>query len=99
MQDEQRKYRRVNTHLETIYFTEAKTDAGYERLYFPGLIVDKSKSGLGIKVNNEHNINDRIWIEGHGVSSDPQLACIRWINALSGDADKFRIGVEILAVD
>jgi len=99
MQDEQRKDRRVKTHLETIYFIETKTDVGYERLYYPGLIVDKSQGGLGINVQNEHSINDYIWLEGLGVSADPQQACIRWINAISENADEFRIGVEMLTAD
>ena len=99
MQDEQRQYRRFETHLETVYFTETKTEVGYERLYFPGLIVDKSLNGLGIKVHNEHKLNDSIWLEGLESSPAPQPACVRWIQALSDSNDEFRIGVELLAVD
>lgn len=99
MRNEHRQYKRVKTRLETIYFTETKTDAGYERLYYPGLIMDKSLRGLGIKVYNEHNINDHIWIEGLGTSSDPQQAFIRWTKAITDNAGEFRIGVELQKAD
>ena len=99
MQNEHRQYKRVKSHLETIYFTETKTDAGYERLYYPGLIMDKSLRGLGIKVYNEHHIDDHIWIEGLGISSDPQQAFVRWCKTITENSGEFLIGVEFHAAN
>jgi hypothetical protein len=99
MKDEQRRHPRVSTHVETIYFTETRTEAGKERLYYPGLVTDKSPGGLGIQVNNHHDINEHIWLEGTDIAPTPLQACIRWINALAEDADEYRIGVEFLIVD
>lgn len=99
MQDEQRQYKRLKTRLETIYFTETKTDVGYERLYYPGLIMDKSLGGLGIRVYYEHDINDRIWIEGLGISSDPQQAFVRWCKTITENSGEFLIGVEFHAAN
>lgn len=99
MQDDQRRDRRTSTRLETIYFTETRTDVGYERLYYPGLIVDKSLRGLGMNVHNEHKIDDRIWLEGLDASATPRQACVRWVNAIAEKIGEYRIGVEILATD
>ena len=99
MKDEQRRHRRIDTHVETIYFTETRTEAGQERLYHPGLIMDESPGGLGIRVNTRHDIDEHIWLEGMGTTSSPLEACIRWIKDVAEDADAYRIGVEILPAD
>jgi len=96
MKDDQRLYPRIETSLDTIYFTEMKTDAGSERLYYPGVVTDKSQGGLGIKALNEHDINEHIWLEGIEVSPKPREACIRWISTASEASDEFRMGVEFL---
>lgn len=99
MKDEQRRHPRVNTQVETIYFTETKTAAGQERLYHPGLVMDQSPGGLGIRVNTRHDIDEHIWLEGMDIAPTPLEACIRWIMDVAEDADEYRIGVEYLAAD
>lgn len=92
-----RRHPRISSLIETLYYTESATQQGSERMYLPGIIIDKSHGGLGLLVKNEHNLDESIWLEGIKRSPQPIEAKVRWVSNNSPTADEFKIGVEFIA--
>ena len=91
MSNEQREAPRVNTTMETIYYTEDNHDG---RVHYPGKIINVSKGGIGMIVNYPHQLNDQIWLEGIEESnSSPVAGKIQWIN---GDNGEYLLGVKLI---
>ncbi len=95
--DEKRQYPRFPSNLETIYFSQ---DQHAERMYYPGVIVDRSKGGVGMKVNFPHNPPEELWLEGMDGFRNPVRAEVKWFsgNAFS-EPEQFRVGLSFLPVN
>jgi hypothetical protein len=96
MSDDKRQYPRFPSALETIYFTEIYTQDGDERMYFPGTITDKSAGGIGLRVNYQHETDERIWLEGLGTHNKPLPARVCWISTNDKDSEDYLMGVEFV---
>ena len=99
MDDDKRKHRRFPSTLETIYFTEFSSHQGDERLYFPGIITNKSVGGVGLRVSYRHEPNDRIWLEGIGIPNQPLPARVCWISSNDSIIEEYQMGVEFVIED
>ena len=94
MNKDKRQHPRFLSSLETIYFTEINTPQGEERMYYPGTITDKSAGGVGLRVNFQHQTNDKIWLEGLGTTNKALPARVCWISTNNPDSDEYLMGVK-----
>lgn len=88
--DDKRRHPRFSTHLETIYFS---AELGDERMYYPGVIISRSRDGLGMDVNFPHEISDNIWLEGLEGIPSPIKATVQWSSQHAMELNQYTIGL------
>ena len=93
MDADKRQHARIDTSLETIYYTEHGDDA--ERLHYFGTITNMSNGGVGMVVNCPHEINEELWLEGIEKATAPLAGLVRWV---SNHQDKYAIGIQFRSI-
>ncbi|MBI5450797.1 MAG: PilZ domain-containing protein [Gammaproteobacteria bacterium] len=93
MGSDKRQYPRFPTKIETIYFSE---DDKAERMYYPGIIINRSKGGVGLRVNYPHRPMERVWLEGMDSTGSPIEAAVCWVKHHEQDSSHYQIGLQFL---
>jgi len=93
MSTEQRQHTRHPVLEQIIYSTMDTSGTFPERVYHPGIIVNKSQGGVGMRVTSPHQVNDTLWLEGIDDNSAARLASIRWVKELETD-ELFEMGLQ-----
>lgn len=97
MSIEQRKYPRIDTTDETIYFTIAQVRYGdseqEDRIHHPGVITNTSAGGIGMRVSVPHDINEQLWLEGLEDSPAARAGTVRWVRDID-QGEHFELGLQ-----
>lgn len=97
MSVEQRKYPRIETKDETIYFTIAQVRYGdseeEDRIHHPGVITNVSEGGIGMRVNVPHGIRDQLWVEGLDGHPAARAGTVRWVRD-TDQGEHFELGLQ-----
>jgi hypothetical protein len=94
MSIEQRKYPRIATSEETIYFSVDKDEP--ERIHYMGTITNTSQGGVGMQVSFPHQPEDLLWLEGLEGHSSSQAATVKWIR--DAGAESYEIGLQFMVI-
>ncbi len=94
MSTEQRRYTRHATNEEIIYSSMDMSGPIPQRIYHPGILINKSQGGLAMRVTNSHKIEDTLWLEGIEGFSSTRLAAIKWVKELEVD-EIFEVGLQL----
>lgn len=93
MSIDHRKYPRVSTSEETIYFSKQEDDS--ERIHYMGTITNTSQGGIGMQVPFPHQPKDELWLEGLDGHSTAQPCTVRWVRDIAPES--FEIGIQFKA--
>jgi hypothetical protein len=93
MELDKRKYPRVTTSMDVLYYTGGAPDEGTGRVHYFGTVTDLSLGGVRLVVEHPHGTDERIWLQGVRGAPDIIPGRVRWIH---GEQEHYNMGVEFL---
>ena len=90
---ERRKYPRVDTSMDVLYYTGGPAEEGVERIHYFGKVTDLSLGGLRMAVEHSHAQGEQIWLQGVRGAPDVISGQVKWVQ---GEQEGYHIGIEFL---
>ena len=88
--EKERRYPRKKVTRDIMCFTEYPSEAGVGRSYFFATLVDVSKNGAGLKIEQSCIPDDEIWLHGLGTVSEKVPGKVVWTKKMG---DLYSLGL------
>ncbi len=90
---DKRKYPRVTTSMDILYYTQDAPDEGVERIHYFGTVTDLSLGGVRLVVEHSHAEDEQLWLQGVRGGPDIISGRVKWIR---DEHEHYNMGVEFL---
>jgi hypothetical protein len=93
MSEEKRKYPRVGTSMDVLYYTGGAPGEGVERIHYFGTVTDMSLGGVRLVADHPHARDEQLWLQG--IRGAPEIIAgrVKWVQ---GEQERYHLGVEFI---